>query len=50
MERWDHLNNQEKKLLQDIKDKGEEEVESEDKGLSENSEREEEQQTHNGVF
>ena len=45
-----HLNNQEKKLLQDIKDKGEEEVESEDKGLSENSEREEEQQTHNGVF
>ena len=44
----------EKKLLQDIKNKGEDpesESESEDKGLSENSERElEERQTHNGIF
>ena len=52
--KMDHLNNQEKKLLQDIKNKGEDpesESESEDKGLLENSERElEEQQTHNGIF
>jgi hypothetical protein len=48
--KMDHLNATEKKLLQDIKNKGEE-AEAEDKGLSENSERElEEQATHNGVF
>jgi hypothetical protein len=51
--KMDYLNNQEKKLLQDIK--GKEEAEAEDNGLSENSERElEEQQqtetTTNGVF
>ena len=47
--KMDHLNTAEKKLLQDIKDKGD--AEAEDKGLSENSERElEEQPTHNGVF
>ena len=44
--KMDHLNNQEKKLLQDIK----EGVEAEKKGLSENSEREEGQQTHNRIF
>ena len=49
--KMDHLNTAEKKLLQDIKNKGMEEAEAEDKGLSENSEREsEEQQTHNSVF
>lgn len=52
----DHLNTEEKKLLQEIKDKGmeedaEAEAESEDNGHSEDSERElEEQQTHNDVF
>jgi hypothetical protein len=49
----EHLNNQEKKLLQDIKikEEAEAEVKVEDKQLSENSERElEEQQTHNGIF
>jgi hypothetical protein len=53
--KMDHLNNQEKKLLHDIKDKGmedtEAEAEAEDKELSENSEREDQQQqTTNGVF
>ena len=49
--KMDHLNTTEKKLLQDIKDKGDTEAEAEDKGLSENSERElEEQATHNGIF
>jgi predicted transcriptional regulator len=51
----EHLNNQEKKLLQDIKEEAgaEDKAEAEDNGLSENSESErelEEQQTHNGVF
>ena len=47
--RMDHLSNQERKLLQDFKIK--EEAEAEDKRLSENSERElEEQQTHNRIF
>jgi hypothetical protein len=53
----DHLNAAEKKLLQDIKDKGEkeEDAEAEDIGRSENSEREleeqqQEQPTHNGIF
>ena len=58
--KMDHLNTEKKKLLQDIKNKNKEEdvenaedveVEVEDKGLSENSERDlEEQQTHNGIF
>lgn len=49
----EHLNNQEKKLLHDIKGKEdtETEAEAEDKELSNNFEREEEQQpTHNGIF
>jgi hemerythrin-like domain-containing protein len=47
--KMDHLNNQEKKLLQDIKEDAE--AEAEDNGLSNNFEREEEQQqTHNGIF
>ena len=48
--KMDHLNTEEKKLLQDIK--GKEDAESEDNRRSENSERdlEEQQQTHNGIF
>lgn len=46
--KMDHLNNQEKKLLHDIKEEAE--AEAEDKALSHNFEREEEQQTHNGIF
>ena len=46
--KMDHLNSQEKKLLQEIKN--EKEAEAEDKQLSENSETEEEQQTHNRIF
>jgi hypothetical protein len=48
--KMDHLNNQEKKLLRDIKK--DVEAEAEDNGLSNNFEREEEQQqqTHNGIF
>ena len=45
-----HLNNQEKKLLLDIKDKGNAEAEAEDKQLSNNPESEEEKQTHNEIF
>lgn len=61
--KMDHLNAAEKKLLRDIKNKGMEDpeaedaeaaesAEAEDKTLSENSKREEEQQqqTHNGIF
>jgi IS30 family transposase len=56
--KMDHLNAAEKKLLQDIKDKGEKEEDAEnaeDIGRSENSEREleeqqQEQPTHNGIF
>ena len=48
--KMEHLSNQEKKLLQDIKE--DTEAEAEDNGLSNNFEREEEQQqqTHNGIF
>jgi hypothetical protein len=51
--KMDHLNTEEKKLLQDIKDKGEKEEDAEnagdteDKVRSENSERELEEQQHN---
>ena len=51
--KMDHLNNQEKKLLQDIKDKGEDpeaEAEAEDTGEINFSPGLEEQQTHNGIF
>ena len=53
--KMDHLNIEEKKLLQDIKNKGMEDTkaeaaEAEDKGLSNNSEGEGEQATHNGIF
>jgi hypothetical protein len=42
--KMEHLNGEEKRLLQDIKE------EAEDIGLSNNFESEEEQATHNGVF
>jgi hypothetical protein len=48
--KMDHLNNQEK-LLQDTKE--EDEAKADDKGLSNNSEmelEEQQQQTHNGIF
>jgi predicted transcriptional regulator len=56
--KMDHLNNQEKKLLQDIKDKRiedteaetETEAEAEDTGEVNSSPGLEEQQTHNGIF
>ena len=51
--KMDHLNNQEKKLLQDIKDKEEEDTEDyEDanKELATEIETEQQQQTHNRVF
>ena len=58
--KMDHLNAPEKKLLQKIKNKGEEEdvenaeapeaPEAEDNGLSNNLEWEDEQPTHNGIF
>jgi hypothetical protein len=49
--KMDYLNNQEKKLLQDIKIKQEAEAAvAEDNGLSNISEGEEEQPTHNGIF
>ena len=44
--KMEHLNNQEKKLLQDIK----EDAEAEDTEEVNSSPRLEEQQTHNGVF
>jgi hemerythrin-like domain-containing protein len=48
--KMDHLNTAEKKLLHDIREDVEA-AEAEDKVLSENSEREEEQQqTHNRIF
>jgi hypothetical protein len=47
--KMDHLNNQEKKLLQDIKEDAEA-AEAEDNGEVNSSPRLEEQQTHNGVF
>jgi hypothetical protein len=46
--KMDHLNESEKKLLQDIREDAE--AKAEDKGLSENSAMEEEQQIHNGIF
>jgi hypothetical protein len=49
--KMDHLNNQEKKLLQSIKEEAEAEAEAEDNERSGNSERELElQQTHNEIF
>ena len=48
--KMDHLNSQEKKLLQDIKGKEEAEAKPEDKGLSNNSKMDEERQTHNDIF
>jgi uncharacterized protein (UPF0335 family) len=48
--KMEHLNGEEKRLLRDIKE--DVEAEAEDNGLSNNFEREEEQQqqTHNGIF
>jgi uncharacterized membrane protein YukC len=46
--KMDHLNNQEKEILQDSKDK--EDTEAEHKELEENSRGLEEQETHNGIF
>jgi hypothetical protein len=50
--KMDHLNTAEKKLLQDIKDKGMEEIEAEaeDTGEVNSSPGLEEQATHNGIF
>jgi hypothetical protein len=44
----EHLNNQEKKLLQDIKNDGDAKAETEE--VNSSSELEEQQQTTNGVF
>ena len=52
-DKMDHLNNQEKKLLQDIKDKGNAEAEAEVKATGEDSLRgleEQQEQTHNQIF
>jgi predicted transcriptional regulator len=51
----DHLNTAEKKLLQDIKDKGDAESEEEDKGLETSTPtpietEQQQQQTHNRIF
>jgi transcriptional regulator len=46
--KMEHLSNEEKRLLKEVRG-GAEAAEAEDNGLS-NSEREEEQQTHNGIF
>ena len=51
----DHLNTAEKKLLQDIKDKGDAESEEEDKGLETLTAtpietEQQQQQTHNRIF
>jgi hypothetical protein len=46
--KMDHLNNQEKEILLDIK--GKEDTEAEHKELEENSRGLEEQETHNGIF
>ncbi|MGA7543207.1 MAG: hypothetical protein WBW34_09120 [Nitrososphaeraceae archaeon] len=49
--KMDHLNNEEKKLLQDIKDKGgTEDVEDANEGLETSTPTETEQTTHNGIF
>ena len=50
--KMDHLNNQEKKLLQDIKDKGDTEDVTNEEGLETSipTPTETEQPTHNGVF
>jgi predicted transcriptional regulator len=46
--KMDHLNNQEKEILLDIK--GKEDIEAEHKELEENSRGLKEQETHNGIF
>ena len=53
--KMDHLNTEEKKLLQDIKDKGDAESEEEDKGLETLTPtpietEQQQQQTHNRIF
>ena len=51
--KMDHLNTTEKKLLQDIKDKGEadtKDIEDTSEGESSPGLEEQQQQTHNGIF